>query len=408
MDEESPATAPFLGSEHFLVGLSTSYWSNIPMSIFNIVHQMKIVSGVNCILQESQFFPVSKCIIAGMIVSAEANAKDKISYILDDGTGWVDCLAWQENPENIYSLPSIAGFHGATEKSKFCVGDRVRVFGNISCVNVSDTSQELDVNGTLLEVRNCIHEIRVTFMERLSSSETANDLDWEANHWIKAIRATKPATGGNNRGLKNANNTLEWLGPKIIKDVKNRENFPSASDSRGAWKVFGVACKCKLPYQHVLLYCHCTATTEALDSNFAFRDALLGYLLEMEKEHHKSQQQKKKPQLDFRFQYRAIVRHQELCKMAKQVVSSADKPGLDASILFQNTFRALRDDGVLCLLDEESDTYLLLSRKSVLEPYIRRRHRRRKNQQRRAPFYLDDVHKNRLQYLERLCFQSDD
>jgi hypothetical protein len=407
--EDGQESRPFLGSEPFLVGLSTGYWSNIPMSIAD-VHETKIVGGVICIIRHSpriQFFPVSKCTLVGMIVFADFKADNKISYVLDDGTGWIDCLAWAENQDGIYALPTIAGFTGAAEKSKFAVGDRVRIFGSISCLNVSDTYCNMQLNGSLVEVRDCIHEIKVNSIERLASSETANDLNWEANHWVRSIQSTKPATGGNKCGLRNAIHTLEWLGPKIRKDVEKLENFPSSNDPLGAWKVFGVACTCKLSYKEALLYCHCKATAEPLDPEFEFRDMLLNHLLEMEQEHRQSQEKQNNPQLDLRFQYRTIANIPALCKTAKEVVSETEKPELNVAALIQGTFRALRQDGILCLLDEDSDTYLLVSRKGVLEPYIQRRAQRKKKWHRK-PFYLRHVSDDRLKYVEKCSVEEGD
>ena len=410
MDVSSVSRPEATGAESALVGLSPSYWSNIPMSIAD-VHQIRVVDGLNCIVRHSpgiQFFPVSRCTLVGMIVFA-SEEKDILKYILDDGTGWIDCSAWAENEESIHVVPRLGKqYNGAAGKSKYKVGDRVRIRGTIHCINVTRTSEEIDTGGTqMVEIRGGIHEIKVFSMDRLTPFETECDLHYEAHHWATSILATRPATGENTLGLRNALKSLEWLGPKIAKDVRNRENLPSSSDSLGAWKVFGVACTCKLQYKQDLLYCHCQATMEPLDPDFTFRDALLKRLLLMEREHHKSKQQQQQndnPQLDLRFQYNAIANDPELYKIAEQVATNTDNPEQIAHHLIRSTFLALKQDGILCLLDEESDTYVLLSRKSVLEPYIRRKRMKRKKR-RRTPCYLQDVPWARLQYVERCCCQ---
>lgn len=425
------------GAEPCIVGLSPGYWANLPVSIAD-VHQMKIVGGVNCMIrQESknnkttlQCYPVSRCVLGGMIVLVHAKANNSYFYVIDDGTGWIDCLAWGQSEESLYALPALVGDEvasAATAPSSFRVGDRVRVFGRIECVSVSDTKQDLRVDGRVLELRDCIREIHVTLMEPLAPATDAQtcDLDWEANHWVKSIRMTKPADNhhqNNTMGLRSGIHALEWLGPKIKKDVEKRRYFPSAGDSLGAWRVFGVACSCRLPYQDALLYCHCQAKTEPLDPNLTFRDALLQCLLEMEERlYQQSQQlsnqnpssnlQQSQQNYDLRFQYQTISNHRELREVALKVVAHTELHALYGSQLVLATVRALRHDGILSLLDEPSDTYLLVTRRGVLEPYLRRFHQSNKNKkqkQLRVPFYLESVPKARLQYVKRCYLEETD
>lgn len=433
MEEESEiqddACAIRCGAEPCIVGLSPEYWANVPVSIAD-VHRMKIVGGINCIIRQEkqtwQFYAVSRCVLAGTIVLVDAKANNSYCFVMDDGTGWIDCLSWGQSEESLYALPALAGDDEVAAGAGPRVGDRVRIFGRIECVSVSQTKQDLRLDdASMVELRDCIREIHVTFMEPLAPA-TDCDLDWEANHWIKSIRATKPADSSHNAmGLRSGIRTLEWLGPKIKKDVEERKYFPSASDSLGAWRVFGVACSCRLPYQDALLYCHCQAKTEPLDPNFAFRDALLKCLLEMEEELHQQQQNQQttnqdqsssnpQPQQhDLRFQYQTISNHRELREVAATVVAHTEQPTLYASQLVLATVRALRHDGILCLLDEPSDTYLFVTRRGVLEPYLQRCHQKRrrnnkKQQHWRVPFYLENVPKARLHYAKRCCLEETD
>ena len=454
--KEVASSPEFCGAEEFLVGLSPGYWSHIPLTILD-VNNMKMMAGVNCIVREStetanndinknntgklynacnsevtslQCYPVSKCTLVGMIVFAEAKANNSFFYVLDDGTGFIDCLAWGQGEDSIYSLPAlgetiqyggIATGGGSRHDGEFCVGDLVRVMGRIECVSVSDTKQELPLNRSStnttsgqehIEMRDCIHEIHVNIMEKLSNSDRDNnELNWEANHWVKSIAATKvaPDPQSHKSGLRHASHVLEWLGPKTRSDVENRRNFPSADDTVGEWRVFGVSCQCELSYKSDLLYCHCQAKAEPLDPNFVYRDAVLNVLLEMERIHHTErlddmELHKKVEQeivsLDFRFQYRTISNHGHLCQVAKSVTSGTENPRLLSERLVVSTFRALRQDGIIHLLNEKTDTYLFISRKSVLDPYLRRC-TGRKGRGNRLPSYLRDVPRARMEYLKR-------
>lgn len=451
MDDEGMMSeeAVLCGAEEYLVGLSPLYWSHLPLCIAD-VSNMKIVGGVNCLVREIQndsdsntntsntnnksiqCFPVSRCMLVGTIINAEEKANNSYFYVLDDGTGFIDCLEWGQGENTIYSLPNLMdGFKGSSagckgsnqtsQEDEFRVGDIVRVMGRLECVSVSEATTELKLVGQnkTFEVRDCIHELHVNKIEKLtgsaptSTSTTHNDLDWEANHWVKTIAETEPALNSQQQqGLRHANHVLEWLGPTIRADVEKKRNFPSADDTDGAWKVFGASCQCDLPYKDMLLYCHCQAKAEPLDPNFVYRDKLLSVLLLMERNYHErlvdnETRMQLSASLDFRFQYRTISNHTQLCGVAAQVTSptSTGQPSMQSGGLIIATFRALREDGILHLLDEKSDTYLLISRKSVLAPYLERS-TGRKQKGRGPPTYLQNVPYARLQYLKRCSRQQ--
>ncbi|CAB9521765.1 expressed unknown protein [Seminavis robusta] len=398
-------TTKFCGAEVAVVGLSPCYWSHISMHIADI-HHLQLVNGIPCLQRcntqnnQQQCYPVSKCCLVGTIAYEASSHK----FVLDDGTGLVDVIFWGgplHADQGIYALPPLATSttdHHPSTQSLWSVGDRVRVLGRIECMSVSEHCHRVNMMETVpVELRKGMFEIHASIMEPLvqpndNNNTNNNELNWEANHWIKSIQATQPATNTDNPiGLRNANDTVTWLGPKIANDVCHRRKFPSADDTLGAWRVFGVHCHCDVPYKDALLYCHCQATPEPLDPNFQYRDALLQVLLQMEQEHHHRQQQEN---MDLRFIYRTVANHAPLNQVAMQVVSQQGS----VQQLVVATFRALRKDGILYLLDEKTDTYLLLSTQSVLEPYVTRAKSRR---WRRVPIYLQQVPSARIQYVKR-------
>ena len=79
--------------------------------------------------------------------------------------------------------------------------------------------------------------------------------------------------------------------------------------------------------------------------------------------------------------------------------------------LFLRTFRALRIDGIIALLNSNTDDYLLITRKEVLEPIVNRQFKNVKKSPDTAqvfmnretmPFYISKIHNQRLLYIKRL------
>merc|ERR1740124_732260 len=186
-------------------------------------------------------------------------------------------------------------------------------------------------------------------------------------------------------------------------------------------------------YRNALLYCHCLATEEPLDPGFRFRDAVLDLLLEMERRVVQSVAQGKEtgsratrkrrkagvddggpnvatastaryaptsnkgeasstarsatahshgrrpanadptassatpdPPFGLQFSYRSIVDAPTLLTIAHHTTYPTN-----VRRLYTNTFQGLRNDGVLHLLDVDSDQYVLLSLHRVLLPEMR-------------------------------------
>ena len=277
---------------------------------------------------------VSRCEIQGVVVNVQRKSHGVVLYLIDDGTGFIDCLDYEED---YYSLPSLdKAFHNTG--NSIDIGDTVSIRGKIRVVAV-------DNDGTVHR------EVHVSCIERLDGHRA----DANALHWLRCIQMTKNQTA---MSLLNGDHVLHALGENFAAKLQSGE---LAQDLQH----FGKACKCNLPQKDTLLYCHCHATPETLDPMFTFRDAVLLKLLEIEAS---------LPATDTSplcFLYKDIVADTNLTKIALETVSATSMPTVNKKRLFVNTFRALRDDGVVYLLDVEKDEYMLLSKSRVLEPHVR-------------------------------------
>ena len=68
------------------------------------------------------------------------------------------------------------------------------------------------------------------------------------------------------------------------------------------------------------------------------------------------------------FLYQIVVDDQELRSISSEVVASTAYPEINQRRLYTNTFKMLRKDGVLCLVNIQKDIYVLLSKNRVLIP----------------------------------------
>jgi hypothetical protein len=195
---------------------------------------------------------------------------------------------------------------------------------------------------------------------------------------------------------------MEQLGPQIQSQVEARVNLPAADDTMGSWRVFGTACRCQLDYMDNLLYCHCQSRLEPLDPSQKFRDALLRTLLDMQSKSVKM----------LVFKYKQLKLNEQLRAVASRVVMGKGPTQTNVDTLFLNTFRALRQDGVIYLLNSNTDEYLLITRDRVMEPFVRDQMLRRPDTPRNyisleeAPSYLSRVHNERLLYIKRSLWAS--
>ncbi|GKY95977.1 hypothetical protein MPSEU_000558200 [Mayamaea pseudoterrestris] len=377
----------FTGTEPFLAGLSPCFWSHVPLMAAHI-NSLKLINGLNCIVVDvldatTKLLPIQKVTMVGTIVCAERRSNGSVMYVLDDGTGFVDCMHWIENP---FSLPSLTGEDAEDERrGAYSVGTLVKVMGRIECLAIhTDNVEKIGYNGHLLESQACVREIHATIVQDLSAVADA-----ECRHWFRCQSLL--------RTNLNASEVLTTkLGSEIEQQVADRTNLPAIDDTSGEWRLFGTRCICQSRYKERLLYCHCQATMEPLDPHYRFRDYFLETLIELEASSSNDQ--------PFRIQYKFLVGNHEIQSMALNVVG----PTGDARRLLSNTVRCLRKDGILYLLCQESDTYLLVSADRVLKPYLQKvMSRDHKDAAERAllnlnrPEYLSNVPKARLDLVKR-------
>lgn len=428
---DTAALAEFHGSESFLVGIAPNYWSHVPMTIADVNH-LQLVNGFHCWVVrkrgQHQHVPVSKCLLVGYIVSASVRSSDEaLLYVLDDGTGFIDCMKWSDEIEQLPTLSgptssslsrhSIINRQLDTTNDVATIGELVRVFGKIQCVSIQKTNHENDEQPTI------VREILASRIERIGQIGAQND---EVEHWRACIQQQQSIL--NNPTQWNAMSFLKLLGPQITTQVCERQDLPSADDTLGSWRVFGKFCQCHVDYKDDLLYCHCQAKVEPLDPEFIFRDAVLMHLWKLQEMAATSHS---KP---LQFLYKQIKTHRRLrdkahavlCQSShgstSSIITSKKSPKLVSSGmvdgLFIKTFSALRQDGIVHLMDEDKDQYVLISRPFVLEPHVQKSlevmsatdailHKASKILfQDDISKYLGKVHKDRLLYIKRCILNN--
>lgn len=391
-DRSKPsADSLWTGSENILVGIAPNFWAHVPMTIGSI-NGLKLIQGIHCWTSSDGKYhvPVSKCVLVGIIVNAVIRSSDGANlYVLDDGTGLIDCLAWSTKNENdMFHLPSLLPDNDACKP--IGLGDVVKLFGKIQCVTIK---QEHDSRQEPFVVR----EIMATMVERI------DDANEETRHWRAC--AQREAALARDPTQFNALGYLKQLGPQITQQVQRRQHLPAKDDTLGEWRIFGTSCKCTMEYKEDLLYCHCVAKVESLDPKLVFRDALLRHLLRVQAMHDKA----------LVFPYKGIKINHQLRALASSVIASTDKdPKQESKMallidrLLLNTIWALRNDGVLYLANLEKDEYMLISRQWVFEPYVlgelgsKRKSETSKNfiNFQGAP-YLSQVHREKILYVKR-------
>ena len=374
-----------------VVGLSPAYWSHVPLTIRQ-VEELRLLKGINCLFRNNDktgttdVVPLSKCELVGVVVAVEPRGLDGgVVYVIDDGTGLIDCLHWQDNDDDgLLSLTQTE-----PERNILTVGTFARIFGRIECAAISVASATHE-NSPL---PTCIREIHATAVLDVRKSEGEPYIggeDFESRHWKRCIEGISPER------LLPPETIINHLGADITQQITERISLPAVDDSDGSWRVFGSLCSCNLTYKQNLLYCHCQATQETLDPDLKYRDSLLRELIGLE--------QKQSDKVPLRFQFRTVKEISSLSELASSITST---PAFQQSLI-QGTFRALRKDGIFYLLDAESDTYLFISKERVLEPYVEtitsddiERGAQRANLRREPPPFLQRVPKQRLQYVRR-------
>lgn len=359
--------------EHHKVGVSWAYWSFIPLTIHDVC-RLSLVQGLDCLsshpsstqfkigadelpLQnrsDNQAFeeavgedrelmiPISKCKLLGTVVGLDQKTSKTI-FLLDDGTGLIDCIRW--NPKvNFVEI----SFGSVLPNCDIKLGDSVFVLGKIRSI-----SRTLD--------NEVIREIHIEKIEKISSHLP----NQETMHWLKCsysgkrIRYTKspdtpifPLSFAEEKlsessflqRLQNQNDIFKKLNEEEIK--LNPNSLPRDG------QYFKPGCKCKLFHKEMLLYCHCDADFLKHDPNFRFRDALLKVLLKMESE--------LKTEQPLLFLFKTLKEDNTLLSEGKRVLG--DNKYIYSHLLLP-TVAKLRRDGIIFLEDESRDEYLLISRK---------------------------------------------
>jgi hypothetical protein len=454
-----------------VVALSPQFWAYTPLFIGD-VHRLYLdpTLGLNCWLSPpsanttpQRKIPIVRCKLVGVITCAAKKAKH-VAYVLDDGTGCIDCTAWedqQQAEEDLFFLLH----HGRSQGSatQFVVGDVVQVYGKIKLVYLpstddgrsavdntntySQTVREIQVkimqycddndfeyDGPMVEKlpkqvsksrgineishwvqclhfsrraslpsSNQIHHVNVTqpsdsHISYQQSLETGTDTDDQDQYcsFLKQQLSTPIPTGDDILSMlsQNERQRLTNMDKKNIKrhrssdgedyEIKDRQEL-----KYGACKLFGPSCPCNdtngVTYKDNILYCHCIATKIKFDPHFSFRDLLLDKLVSMEQQKQRTGYNitdDRHGQCDgdtspapihkhiFTFVYHDICQDAELLQHAQHVLSNTNQSNANVSLLFIETFRALRNDGIIYLVDEKRDQYMLISVQTVLFPYI--------------------------------------
>jgi hypothetical protein len=369
-----------------------------------------------------KFIPVCKCSLLGTIVNVDRLFNGACLYLLDDGSGLVDCVAWSNDDNNLYAVPALVPLpnKNCEWSTQFGVGDLVNVLGKIHCVSIGEVRKAQSFRNDKWEVHDCVREVHVNHIQKICAEER---ISWtaETSHWLDssqfqtALKQTLPlqlldaqfenCKSDDSKGIRNGSDVLDLLGPDICQQAVLHDDFPSADDASGAWRVFGASCRCRLGYMHSLLYCHCQATFERLDPQFVFRDRLLQTLLIMRDDHTKS----KRGGVPFCFKYKTLANDERITRVAQNIVNDTEKVALNIQRLILRSFAALRTDGILYLMDDKSDTYMLICKENVMEPYIKtmmdsqavEATYRHKFPLEELPAYLTNVPYERLHFVKR-------
>jgi hypothetical protein len=294
--------------------------------------------------------------LVGWIVSADHKGECHY-YVVDDGTGLMDVLHFTEDEE---VLPPLLLSDAAVHPNYYSVGDVVSIFGKIMYV------------GGKVEIRAS------TILE-------ATPMD-EMRHWQECCHAAA-------QQLSNPLDIIAQLGTSIGDQIRNLANLPATDDSIGLWRLFGTSCRCPSDaIKDDLLYCKCIATVDPLDPDLTYRWTLLERLLVLQ-EHQPSN-------APLQFPYHTVAEDATL-----STGCDASATAVTTSRMVRNAFRILRQEGILYLYDNDNDTYVLISRSRVLEPFVRKTLTKFASQR---PAFLEHVPSARLQIVRRSILKSDE
>ncbi len=395
---------------HSIIALSRAYHEYVPILI-STLHSLVLLNGVDCILTEKRgqdkscanltdhhsdqyhVLPISKCDILGIIVHCHYKANGSIIMIIDDGTGFCDCISWIDDND--------LDIHDDIYRQRYKVSDLVRISAVIKVLALNQ-KRVVNVCSVPYEGWTCSRELQVYSIELIP------DRNLEAVHWLCCMQFRRrigiefphELSGDDwwkmdsqqrimQTPVLNGLETFQLL-PKdersrILTSRGTKDSFEHyGDDERLLMQYYGRDCRCRLTYKDSLLYCHCLATFEPLDPEYTFRDALLDKLLEMEARNGSDRnvlpaQPQNQMKVDgtrdgakggLEFNYATIYNDTRLQSIAKDVVSKTTHRQLNQRRLFTIAFKHLRNDGILYLENADEDVYLLISKARVLFPAI--------------------------------------
>ncbi|KAL3933338.1 MAG: hypothetical protein SGBAC_010447, partial [Bacillariaceae sp.] len=370
------------------------------MLIGDILHNLTLSQGGINFLMPQQI-PVSKCLLVGRIVWAQQTSESVMAYVLDDGTGLIDCICYHNNHSDaVYDLPSLLPISSEHDddynhnnsnnnnnyyynKKPIALGTCVKIFGKIRNLAISHGQVLREINAMLIDP---VHE---SFHAKNPEQEHWRNCSNFQAHCRKLSTILQPLQ------------CLEILGTRIQSQVRAKRRLPSADDTLGAWRVFGTDCNCTCcqSIKDSLLYCHCqTKVVIKSDPQFAYRDALLKHLLDRQTKHVKK----------LVFAYQDIKQEESLRQVATDQAAKSDakKQRFFQEELVRATIRALVKDGILFHIDQDNDQYLLITREKVLEPFVRDELERTGNTKnfvslKGAPDYMKGVDLEKFVYIKR-------
>jgi len=383
----------FSSLSHSIVALSTAYQEYNPLFI-KTLHSLVLLNGVDCIITKKQthegecersqpihgdgefhVLPISKCILVGIITYCHYKANGSVIMIIDDGTGFCDCIRWIDDEEfDRYQVGNLVKIQAAIKILSLANKRRVKVEDKVyegwTCVRelqIHSIHMVTDKNDEILHWLHCLQfrrRIGIPANEDLDVNRL-NDMDFQKQ--IMSIPV--------HNGLETFNLLSEKEQQFILVSRGMEDSFlVMDGDERLFKRYYGRDCKCQMEYKDALLYCHCLATGEALDPEFLFRDALLNKLMAMESSMKGSLngipvgKSSNLPRLEFF--YNSIFDDADLQALARNIVHRTKDSDINIRRLYTNTFKHLRNDGVLSLLDANKDIYLLMSKERVLKPAI--------------------------------------
>jgi len=175
-----------------------------------------------------RILPLSKCELIGIVTYVHEKSNRSTHYIVDDGTGSIDCVSWNTNdadynnaivfPVKYRLLPTMTNMSPLSScvtgweedgtgnsSGEVRVGDMVRILGWMKCVAVlggvgsavsssPNLTTVVSVNNgnsnnetTVWETRQCVREVHIHKIQRMDK----DTFDCETVHWLKCLQFSR-------------------------------------------------------------------------------------------------------------------------------------------------------------------------------------------------------------------------